>query len=169
VRNSRDISKGFFQLGIRQFESSQVSHPVPQTEVQPLKGQKSPLLAGFCNSAVVSELPNLRTRGPFPEESPAITADIPVFPRLSLETRFDLHCVQHGHSISLASQAIKALDWECYARTALQLAASVHRVTRSQCNNLMRWISDKQKQHHGTADLTRITPKPGEYVRGAQT
>jgi hypothetical protein len=30
--------------------------------VAPLKGQKSPLLAAFCNSAVVSELPKRETR-----------------------------------------------------------------------------------------------------------
>jgi hypothetical protein len=39
-----------------EFESSQVSQAVPVTEAPPLKGQKSPLLAGLCNSASVSEL-----------------------------------------------------------------------------------------------------------------
>jgi hypothetical protein len=35
---------------IRRFESSRPSQVVPKPEIVTLKGQKSPLLAGFCNS-----------------------------------------------------------------------------------------------------------------------
>jgi hypothetical protein len=76
------------------FESSQGSQAFLEPKIEPLKGEKSPLLAGFCNFAPVSELSNWRTRRPFREKSPATTANIPVFGRLSLETRFDLHCVR---------------------------------------------------------------------------
>jgi hypothetical protein len=47
------------------FESSRPSQAFPRPEVPPLKGQKSPLLAVFRNSAPVSELPNWQTRTPF--------------------------------------------------------------------------------------------------------
>jgi len=63
--------------------------------------QKSPLLAGFCNFAPVSERPNWRTRRAFTEKSPAMTANIPVFGRFSGETRFDLHCVR-GEAVDFA-------------------------------------------------------------------
>src|ERR1700733_11291422 len=89
--NSPDISKGIPQLGMYKFESSRPSQAVRKPEKVPLKAEKGPLLAGFCNSAPVSELPNSRTRRPFREKSPATTANIPVFGRLSLDTGFDLH------------------------------------------------------------------------------
>jgi hypothetical protein len=80
------------------------SQAVLKQEIEPLKREKSPLLAGFCNFAPVSELPNWRTRRPFREKSPATTANIPVFGRLSLETRFDLHCVRGAGVDSSTSQ-----------------------------------------------------------------
>jgi len=83
--NSPDISKGISQLGMYKFESSQVSQAVPRPELPPLKEEKSPLLAGFCNSAQVSELSNWRTRRPFRQKSPATAANIPVLQRLSAE------------------------------------------------------------------------------------
>ena len=70
------------------------SQAVWKPEKVPLKGEKGPLLAAFCNSAPVSEFPNRRTCRLFREKSPATTANIPIFGRLSLETRFDLHCVR---------------------------------------------------------------------------
>jgi hypothetical protein len=45
-----------------EFESSEVSQAVPLPEVPPLKEQKSPLLAAFCDSTPVSELPKLTNR-----------------------------------------------------------------------------------------------------------
>jgi hypothetical protein len=42
VRNSPDISKGIFHLGICKFESSQVSQPVTQLEIV---GQRNPISA----------------------------------------------------------------------------------------------------------------------------
>jgi hypothetical protein len=63
--NSPDISKGFPQLGMFKFESSQVSQAIPKAAIQPLKRMKSLLLARFRNIAPVSELSNWRTRGPF--------------------------------------------------------------------------------------------------------
>jgi hypothetical protein len=62
----------------------------------PLKEEKSPPLAGFCNSAQVSERPNRRTRGPFRQKSPATTANVTVLQRLSAETGFDHDCRPHG-------------------------------------------------------------------------
>jgi hypothetical protein len=58
--------------------------------VPSLKEQKSPLLAGFCNSAPV--FPNSRTRGPFRQKSPATTANIPVLQKLWAETGFYHDC-----------------------------------------------------------------------------
>ena len=116
--NSPDISKGISRMGMCKFESSQGSQAVPRLEASSLKVQKSPLLAGFCNSVSVSKRPSRRTGGPFRQKSPATIANIPVFRRLSLETRFDLHCVRGAASISLASPAGNVLDWESYRRTA---------------------------------------------------
>jgi hypothetical protein len=48
-------------------------------------------LAGFCNSAPVSGLPNWRTAKPFRAKSLVIAANIPVS---ASETRFDLHCTR---------------------------------------------------------------------------
>jgi len=50
------------------FESSQGSQAFLEPKIEPLKGEKSPLLAGFCNFAPVSELSNWRTRRPFREK-----------------------------------------------------------------------------------------------------
>src|SRR5664279_4813820 len=83
----------FSQFPILRSESSRPSQAFPRTEVAPLKGQKSPLLAGFCNSAAFSELPNLQTERPIRQKSPVTTANIPVFGRLARETGFDPHCV----------------------------------------------------------------------------
>jgi hypothetical protein len=58
ARNSPDISKGICESGMCEFESSQVSQAFPKPEIALLKGEKSPLLAGFCNLVAVSELPN---------------------------------------------------------------------------------------------------------------
>ena len=116
--NSPDISKGVSRMGMCKFESSQGGQAVPRLEASSLKVQKSPLLAGFCNSVSVSKRPSRRTGGPFRQKSPATIANIPVFRRLSLETRFDLHCVRGTASISLASPAGNVLDWESYRRTA---------------------------------------------------
>ena len=63
--NSPDISKGISRMGICKFESSQGSQAVPRLEASSLKVQKSPLLAGFCNSVSVSKRPSRRTGGPF--------------------------------------------------------------------------------------------------------
>jgi len=49
-------------LAIWWSESSRLSQAFPRPEVPPLKGQKSPLLAGFRNSAPVSELTNWQSR-----------------------------------------------------------------------------------------------------------
>jgi hypothetical protein len=78
---------------MREFESSHSSQAFPRPEEQPLEEEKSPLLAAFCNSASVSELPNWRTRRPFRQKSPATTANIPVLGRRAPETRFELHWV----------------------------------------------------------------------------
>jgi hypothetical protein len=75
-----------------EFESSQVSQAVPRWDVPPLKGQKSPQLAAFCNSAPVSELPNRQTRIPFRRKSPPESAKTPVFQRPRPETWFDRDC-----------------------------------------------------------------------------
>jgi hypothetical protein len=80
--SSLDFSKVLFQSGMSWFESSKVSQAVPKPEIVTLQGQKNPLLAGFCNSAPVSQLRNWRARRPFREKSPATTANIPVFGRL---------------------------------------------------------------------------------------
>jgi hypothetical protein len=71
---------------MREFESSHSSPAFPKPEAHPLKEEKSPLLAAFCNSAPVSELSNWRSRGPFREKSPATTANIPVFGRLPVRS-----------------------------------------------------------------------------------
>jgi hypothetical protein len=68
------------------------SQPIPGLEVPPLQEQKSPLLAGFCNSALVSKLPKWRTRRPFRQKSPANTANIPVLGRQRPESWFDRDC-----------------------------------------------------------------------------
>jgi hypothetical protein len=70
------------------------SQAVRKPEKVSLKGEKGPLLGGFGNSAPVSELPNRKTCRLFREKSPATTANIPIFGRLSLETRFDSHCAR---------------------------------------------------------------------------
>jgi hypothetical protein len=116
--NSPDISKGSPQLGMCKFESSQVSQPVSKPQIMTLKGDKGPRLAGFCNCAPVSQLPNWRTRRPFREKSPGTTADIPVFRRFSPEIGFDLHCVRVAGSISFGSLTRKLLDWEFDPLTA---------------------------------------------------
>jgi hypothetical protein len=47
--NSYDISKGFFQSGICEFESSVVSQPFRLSENFLLYWQKGPPMAGFSN------------------------------------------------------------------------------------------------------------------------
>src|SRR5882757_11231932 len=56
--NSCDISKGFSCVGMCEFDPSVVSQAFPKRQIGPLKSEKSPLLAGFCNTAPVSKLPN---------------------------------------------------------------------------------------------------------------
>jgi hypothetical protein len=114
--NSPDISKGISRMGMCKFESSQGSQAVPEAEIDTLKREKSPLLAGFGNFVPVSELPNWRTRRPFREKSPATTANIPVFGRLSLETRFDLHCVRVAR-VDFVGLGI--LQTDCQTRAAV--------------------------------------------------
>jgi hypothetical protein len=58
VRNSSDISKGIFALGICEFESSQVSQPVTQLEIVSIFRSKTPYLIGFLrinNKSIVSD------------------------------------------------------------------------------------------------------------------
>jgi hypothetical protein len=47
----------------------------------------------FAIRWTVSTLPNVRTEGRIRRKSPAATANIPVFGRLTPETGFDRHCV----------------------------------------------------------------------------
>jgi hypothetical protein len=72
--------------------------------VSPGKEQKRPLLAGFCNLAPVSELPNWRIRRPIRQKSLPESAKTPVFGRQRPETRFDRDCRQHVAVKLLPSQ-----------------------------------------------------------------
>ena len=78
--------------GMREFESSHSSQPVPWPEVPSLKEQKSPLLAGLCDSVPVSKLPNSRTGRPIRQKSLVTTVNIPIFRRLARELGFDHDC-----------------------------------------------------------------------------
>jgi hypothetical protein len=49
--NSTDISKGFFQSGMCEFESSEVSQAVWRSEKMSLILAESPPMAGFCELA----------------------------------------------------------------------------------------------------------------------
>jgi hypothetical protein len=91
------------------------SQAFPRSEVLPLKDQKSPLLAAFCNSAPVSELPNSQARMPFWQKSPANTANIPVLGRQRPETWFDR---------------------DCRPRAAVDLAYQFRQLTRSNASDL---------------------------------
>lgn len=98
---------GDFNSTIQRFDPSRPSQPVPRPVVSPLKEQKSPLLAGFCNSTPVSELPNSRTERPIRQKSLVTTANIPVFRRLARETGFDRDCrlmvqSRHGSTVQPA-------------------------------------------------------------------
>jgi hypothetical protein len=92
--SSRTAESVRFQFAMSRFESSRASQAVFKPKLGPLKEEKSPQLAGFCNSAPVSGLPNWRTTRPFRAKSLVTTANIPVFGRLSSETRFDPHCIK---------------------------------------------------------------------------
>ena len=88
--NSPDISKGISQSGMCKFESSQVSQPVTASEELAVWMAERPTIGGFCD--LVGRLQNSRVyriRRQLCGKSPPATADIPVFGRLSLETRFD--------------------------------------------------------------------------------
>jgi hypothetical protein len=61
--NSLNFSKVFFQSGMWWFESSQVSQPVRRLEILPLVTPEMPPMAGFCDSAVGLQAPNLATSG----------------------------------------------------------------------------------------------------------
>jgi hypothetical protein len=82
----------------RQPGSPEAGNSTPQRREKPAVG-------GLFQFRAVSELPNWRIHRPFREKSPATTANIPVFGRLSLETGFDLHCVRVEGSISLSATA----------------------------------------------------------------
>jgi hypothetical protein len=126
------------------------SQAVRKPEKVPLKGEKGPLLAGFCNFVPVSELPNRRTHRPFREKSPVTSANIPVFRRLSLETGFDLHCARVAASISFGSPTLKILDWE--SADPLTAKRSWHSVSAG------------SRLHHAELRIFRLDRRANEAV-----
>ena len=59
-QDSSEVSKTFFELAIRRFESCQVSHPVQSPENLLLKCYKGPPIAGFsrCAKSLIFRLSN---------------------------------------------------------------------------------------------------------------
>jgi hypothetical protein len=92
VRNSPDISKGISELGMCEFESSQISQAVRRLGGLPRKSEKRPQMPAFRAFDFVSGLPNRQWEGANRGKSLATPANIPVLRRLLAETGFDHDC-----------------------------------------------------------------------------
>jgi hypothetical protein len=126
VRNSTDISKGFFQSGMCEFESSEVSQPVRRLEILPSAMPEMPAMAAFANWLAVSRLRILALWRRKCRKSPAGCRIIPVFGRPQPETGFDLHCVAElGAQVANFPQWPPA-NWECRPAIARRALTLVH-------------------------------------------
>ena len=91
-RNSYDISKAFFRLGMWEFDSFEVSHPFRYSGRALWDRQENPPMAGFCVLERVSTFP-LGTLGRLNcQKSPPNAANIRILERPRPETWFDHYC-----------------------------------------------------------------------------
>jgi hypothetical protein len=90
--NSADISKGLFQLGMCEFDPSQVSQPFRRYARRSQKCEIGPEMRAFGAFDLVSRHPNWQLDSPNWRKSPAIPENIPVLQRLLAETGFDHQC-----------------------------------------------------------------------------
>jgi hypothetical protein len=82
-----------FDSTMRRFESSRPSQPFRRSATISKKREEGPKIGAFYARGLVSRLPIRRSSGANCRKSPARSANIPVFSRLSTETWCDLHCV----------------------------------------------------------------------------
>jgi hypothetical protein len=75
--------------GMREFESSHSSQTVTAAEKPPRKSAESPQLAASCNLTKSLQTPEFAKSRAKLTKSPGAAANIPVFGRLTPETRFD--------------------------------------------------------------------------------
>jgi hypothetical protein len=86
ARNSPDISKGICELGMCEFETSQVSQAFRVSENFLLGLQKGPPMAGFSHRQMSLETDVRTFWAENSQKSPAEFKKTPVFWRLALET-----------------------------------------------------------------------------------
>src|SRR5258708_2008376 len=77
---------GLFQLGMWEFDPSQVSQPLVRSATLSKKRENGPEIRAFRAFDFVSRLPLCRSGGGNCRKSPALSANIPVLRRLSAET-----------------------------------------------------------------------------------
>jgi hypothetical protein len=89
--NSPDISKGIFELGMCEFESSQVSQAFQRSAKLPKRRENGPEIQAFRAFAFVSGLSVCGSGGGNRRKSPAFPANIPVLETMGGD-RFDHDC-----------------------------------------------------------------------------